>query len=208
MARSFHVWSDRERHLVDVAIRMVNKSGSNADPDEMRGRGPNDDVDSIERSLRHLTGTENSPVRTFDLLILDYGGVCTLSHAEFLDHIGSDTSGDRPGSLAAIARAHAAGITVVVLSNEIDQSWITNSAVLSQVDHVLACADNGIFKPDRRAFQRAALVTGCAADRTLVVDDEIDNVRGAQAAGMTALLFDTANPEDSWESVDVALRGA
>lgn len=153
-------------------------------------------------------GTENSSDRTFDLLVLDYGGVCTLSHAEFLDHASFDTAGDRPRSLAAIADAQAAGVTVVVLSNEIDQSWITNSKVLSQVDHVMACADNRIFKPDRRAFQRAALITGCAAERTLVVDDEIDNVRGAQAAGMSALLFDTANPEDSWEAVEVALRGA
>lgn len=145
--------------------------------------------------------------RRYDLLVLDYAGVCTPSHAEFAQRstLATSETDERPGCLPVIRLAHSLGLTVVVLSNEIDPAWIERSSALSAVDHVIACTDNGILKPDRRAFQRALLLTNCAADRSLVVDDAIDNVRGAQAAGLTAILFDTTDADASWASVTQAL---
>lgn len=166
------------------------------------------EFNGTERSTPHDVGQLYATFRSFDLLVLDYGGVCTLSHEELLVGSESIAMGERRDCLVVITLAHDAGLQVAVLSNEIDRAWIDDSPVLTQVDHVLACADNGIFKPDRRAFQRASVVAGASPDRTLVVDDEIDNVRGAQAAGMTAILFDPSNPHSSWEAVEAALRGA
>jgi putative hydrolase of the HAD superfamily len=146
----------------------------------------------------------------YDLLVLDYGGVCTMSHREL---VGAAVQADRfnaerPECLTLVLAVQALGVRVAVLSNEIDRAWVERSTLLSRVDHVLACSDNRILKPDRRAYQRALLVTGCAADRTLFVDDEVDNVRGAQGAGLDAMLFDTSDPVASWSAIDAAIRRA
>jgi putative hydrolase of the HAD superfamily len=152
--------------------------------------------------------------RPYDLLVLDYGGVITLSHAEVVAAAQSDDAVqvERPESLAVVWLAHDAGMKVVVLSNEIDRDWIAGSPVLSTVDLVIACTDNGILKPDRRAYQRALLLTECTASRALMVDNDIDNVRGARGAGLDAILFDTNDPNSSWAAVRSAcglnLRGA
>jgi FMN phosphatase YigB (HAD superfamily) len=148
-----------------------------------------------------VTGATNRIA--YDLLILDYAGVCTRSHHEILAarQPASDQPFERAEGLAMVRSAQAAGMTVVVLSNEIDRAWIADSPLLSAVDAVLACTDNGIFKPDRRAYQRALLATGCAANRTLVVDDELDNVLGARGAGLDAIVFDTSDPAGSWTAV-------
>jgi putative hydrolase of the HAD superfamily len=144
--------------------------------------------------------------RRFDLLVLDYGGVCTLSHRELADGpVVDPVNAERDESLRAVLAAQAAGLKVVILSNEVDRAWAEHSPVLAQVDHILPCTDNGILKPDRRAYQRALLVTGCRADRSLFVDDEIDNVRGAQAAGLEAILFDITDPTASWHEIREAL---
>jgi len=146
--------------------------------------------------------------RMFDLLVLDYAGVCTLSTSEFLANASMEPEalGERVRSVSVIRNAQLAGLRVVVLSNEIDRSWIAGSPVLSQVDHVLACSDNGIYKPDRRAFQRALLATQCQPARALAVDDDPANIRGAQAAGLATLLFDVSNPDASWLRIDAAIR--
>jgi FMN phosphatase YigB (HAD superfamily) len=142
----------------------------------------------------------------YDLLVLDYAGVCTRSHHEILAarQPPSDQPVERAEGLAMVRSAQAAGMRVVVLSNEIDQAWIPNSPLLSSVDTVLACTDNGILKPDRRAYQRALLATGCTANRALFVDDDADNVRGARGAGLDAIVFDTNDPAGSWIAVATA----
>jgi FMN phosphatase YigB (HAD superfamily) len=139
----------------------------------------------------------------YDLLVLDYVGVCTLSHHEVLaaTHASAGRLVERSEGLAIVRSAHAAAMKVVVLSNEIDRAWIADSPLLSAVDAVLACTDNGILKPDRRAYERALLTTGCMASRTLFVDDDLDNVRGARGAGLDAIVFDTNDPDSSWTAV-------
>jgi len=151
--------------------------------------------------------SQASPPRRFDLLVLDYGGVCTMSHRELVG--GAVQTGpfnaERAECVRLVLAAQALGMQVAVLSNEIDRAWIEHSTVLSRVDHVLACNDNGILKPDRRAYQRALLVSRCAAERSLFVDDEVDNVRGAEGAGLAAMLFDTRDPIGSWSQIDAAI---
>ncbi len=146
--------------------------------------------------------------RRYDLLVLDYGGVCTMSQGELANRTApmSLADAERVQCLPVVLAAQAAGITVAVLSNEIDRSWAEQSPVLAQVDHVLPCADNGIMKPDRRAYQRVLLITGCTADRALFVDDDADNVRGAQGAGLATLLFDTSDPAASWAQIEQSIK--
>lgn len=106
-----------------------------------------------------------------------------------------------------MAQARAAGICVAILSNEIDGSWAASVALLAEVDHIIACSDNGLLKPDRRAYQRALMVTGSSADQVLFVDDEPENVAGARAVGIEALLFDVDRAADCWAEIAERVRG-
>lgn len=125
----------------------------------------------------------------YELLVLDFGGVC----------VDADGSTD-PEVIDVIAAARERSITVAVLSNELDDDTIAVHPVLRSVDHVVAC-NTGIQKPERRAFQRVLLLTDVDAEQALVVDDADDNVRGAQAAGTTALHFDVDDRSRSWAAV-------
>lgn len=149
------------------------------------------------------------------VLLLDYGGVCTPSPREFVaarDQAGCSSmvaaqDAIRPECRSVVARARAAGICVAVLSNEIDRSWATSVPLLAEVDHIIACSDNGLLKPDRRAYQRALMVTGSSADQVLFVDDEPVNVAGARAVGIEAMLFDVDRAADCWAEIAERIKG-
>ncbi len=127
------------------------------------------------------------------LLILDYDGVCLSCVDPAHPTIDPEVS-------ELIRYARQAGITVAVLSNELDDHTINNTPMLRSVDHVVVCSA-GIQKPDRRAFQRVMLLTGIEASNTVVVDDSRDNIRGAAAAGAVAVHFDATNRRRSWTAV-------
>jgi len=131
-----------------------------------------------------------------------------MSHHELVEAaVPSDRfNAERPECVPFVLAVQALEMQVAVLSNEIDREWVKQSSVLACVDHVIACSDNGILKPDRRAYQRALLVSGCAPERALFVDDEIDNVRGAQGAGLAVMLFDARAADASWAAIDAAIR--
>lgn len=145
--------------------------------------------------------------RNVELLILDFAGVCSPSAAQLI------ASGESPtpeivvddACVNLVQRVQHRGVIVAILSNEISPDWSTSVPLLSTVDHVVACSDNNIYKPDRRAFQRCLLLTGSAAERTLVVDDEADNITVAASLGMLTVLFNPSDAEESWIRVGEAL---
>jgi len=135
-----------------------------------------------------------------ELLVLDFAGVCTLGPSE-LEAPVSLAETVRPRCTEVVDAAQAAGITVAILSNELSHDWAESVPLLGQVDHVIACTDNGILKPDRRAFERALYVAGTAAEATLLVDDHEDNVRVAASLGIQVVHFEVADPDRSWKEV-------
>ena len=137
-----------------------------------------------------------------DLLILDYSGVCTASVLFRLLVIDiRDGDGVRRECEELVKEAQEAGIAVAVLSNEMTKDWARTIPLLATVDHVVACADNNIFKPDRRAFQRCLLLADTEPERALVVDDEPDNITVAASLGMHTVLFDETQTSASWSAV-------
>ena len=143
------------------------------------------------------------------VLLLDYGGVCTPSTREFVaaqdphgcSPVVAEQDTTRPECRSVGARARAAGICVAILSNEIDRRWAASVPLLAEVDHIIACSDNGLLKPDRRAYQRALMVTGSSADQVFFVDDEPENVVGARAVGIEAMLFDADRAAECWSEI-------
>ena len=63
--------------------------------------------------------------------------------------------------------------------------------IASSFDVILSSAEVGYKKPDPRIFRDALTRLGTSPGQTLHVGDSIDNdFRGAQAAGLGALLID------------------
>lgn len=134
------------------------------------------------------------------LVVLDFDGVCTPSAGEF---IGSDTALPtiRPGLGSVVAKLRTRGASIVLLSNEFDRAWLSEIDGLPEFDNVFVGSDNNIFKPDRRAFQRALYVTENEPAQCLVVDDDLTNVTVAASIGCRAVHFDTTAVQRSWRTI-------
>lgn len=86
-------------------------------------------------------------------------------------------------------KAHGYGI--YVLSNASDKfyEYFQNFAPVEYFDGVVVSADEGITKPDVRLYRILLERFGLTADECFFIDDREDNVAGAQAAGMQAVVF-------------------
>jgi len=98
-----------------------------------------------------------------------------------------------PDVAPALAAMRERGLSLVVCSN-----WdcllpdvLERIGVLELVDAVVASAVVGAAKPDPPIFKAALEAAGCAPGEALHVGDSPDNdVEGARAAGIRALLLD------------------
>jgi putative hydrolase of the HAD superfamily len=93
----------------------------------------------------------------------------------------------------ALAELRALGVRLVCVSNW-DYSLpdvLARVGLADELDGVVTSAAVGARKPDPRLFEAALEVAGCAADEALHVGDTpTEDVEGARAAGIRALLID------------------
>jgi HAD superfamily hydrolase (TIGR01549 family) len=93
----------------------------------------------------------------------------------------------------ALAELRALGVQLVCVSNW-DYSLpdvLARVGLADELDGVVTSAAVGARKPDPRLFEAALKVAGCAADEALHVGDTpTEDVEGAKAAGIRALLID------------------
>lgn len=116
----------------------------------------------------------------------------------------------RPEAVAAIDAAAAAGCRLAVLSNELDlfygADFRARLPLLERFDVIVDATHTGILKPDPRAYRECLDALGMAAADAVFVDDQMRNVRGAQAVGLPAVHFDVMRPGPSYERA-LALLG-
>jgi putative hydrolase of the HAD superfamily len=108
----------------------------------------------------------------------------------------------RPEAVAAIEAAQAAGCPLAVLSNELDlfygAGFRERLPLLQRFDVIVDATHTGILKPDARAYQACLDAMGCTADQAVFVDDQLRNVKGAQAVGLATVHFDVRQPAASY----------
>jgi putative hydrolase of the HAD superfamily len=88
----------------------------------------------------------------------------------------------------------AAGYTIGILSNlphPIAASLRDTPGFLEHFDHVTFSCDLRLFKPQVAIYEHSYQGLNVAPEETLFIDDKIENVEGARAAGMRAELFTT-----------------
>jgi putative hydrolase of the HAD superfamily len=96
--------------------------------------------------------------------------------------------------------ARHAGIRTGILTNELElfhgADWVEAVPALQKIDVIVDATHTKILKPDPQAYQLGLEALKAAPEETLFVDDQIRNVRGAEAVGIPALHFDVRRPAE------------
>ncbi len=117
----------------------------------------------------------------------------------------------RPEALWAMDEAESAGAQLAILSNELDLFYGANFRsklpFLERFHTILDATYTGILKPDPRAYESCADALGLPLENCVFVDDQMKNIKGAQAVGMQTVHFDVQHPEQSYQQAISLLRG-
>jgi len=101
--------------------------------------------------------------------------------------------------------AREAGIRAGVLSNELElfhnADWLKTVPALQRIDAIVDATHTKVLKPDPRAYQLGLEALGATPQQTLFVDDQIRNVRGAEAVGISAVHFDVRRPAENMREI-------
>ena len=98
-----------------------------------------------------------------------------------------------PDAAAALEELGGHGLRLIAASNwDCSLPRVLDGAGLGGLlDGVVSSAMVGARKPDRTLFEAALALAGCSADEAVHVGDSLENdVRGARAAGIRAVLVD------------------
>jgi putative hydrolase of the HAD superfamily len=108
----------------------------------------------------------------------------------------------RPEARRAIRLAHAQGVRLAILSNELDlfygADFRKHLPLLDLFDTIVDATHTGILKPDPRSYAAVINALALPADACVFVGDQKRNVDGAAAAGMRAVHFDVGQPAESY----------
>jgi len=98
-----------------------------------------------------------------------------------------------PDALPLLTALRAAGRTLILITNGMQSTHVARIAYLgleAYFDHTLISDAVGMAKPDPRIFRHALDLAGCAPhEAAMVGDNPINDIAGAQAAGITAFWF-------------------
>lgn len=104
----------------------------------------------------------------------------------------------RPVALAVIEEARSVGHPVGVLTNDLSafhaEEWIASMDVLSQIDTIVDGSIEGYLKPHPRLYELMSERLDVAYQDMVFVDDQVTNVRGAEALGIPTVLLDPRDP--------------
>jgi len=125
---------------------------------------------------------------------------------QFLQRIrGADPqSAIRPEATAAIAAVKSGGAKLAILSNELDlfygREFRAKLPFLADIDLIVDATYTKILKPDPRAYAFVTEGLALAGSSCVFVDDQIRNIRGAEAAGFRTIHFDVTRPAESYRA--------
>ncbi|WP_273498065.1 HAD-IA family hydrolase [Lentibacter algarum] len=108
----------------------------------------------------------------------------------------------RPEFRTTIAACKAAGVRLAILSNELDlfygADFRDKLPFLKDFEVIVDATYTGILKPDARAYEQVLQELGLPAADCVFVDDQLRNIKGAQALGLPVVHFDVMAPSQSY----------
>ena len=108
----------------------------------------------------------------------------------------------RPEFRTTIAACKAAGVRLAILSTELDlfygSDFREKLPFLKDFEVIVDATYTGILKPDARAYEQVLQELGLPAADCVFVDDQLRNIKGAEALGLPAVHFDVMAPSQSY----------
>jgi len=108
----------------------------------------------------------------------------------------------RPEFRTTIAACKAAGVRLAILSNELDlfygADFREKLPFLKDFEVIVDATYTGILKPDARAYELVLQALGLPAANCVFVDDQLRNIKGAEALGLPSVYFDVMAPSQSY----------
>ena len=109
---------------------------------------------------------------------------------------GCDMFGKIDESVAIVERLHAAGRRLGIMSNTnpIDWAFVASGEfpfLPGRFEQIVLSFEVKSMKPEREIYDRAVAAAGVSAGEVFFTDDRQENVEGALAAGLDAVLFTT-----------------
>jgi putative hydrolase of the HAD superfamily len=115
----------------------------------------------------------------------------------------------RPQIISLIDELERRELRVAALTNDLSkfhpQEWRDRMTVIRRFDPLIDLSHAGVLKPQPEAFERAVAELGVPTSAVVFLDDQLPNVEGAAAAGMTAVWFDPTRVEESLDRLRAAL---
>jgi putative hydrolase of the HAD superfamily len=111
----------------------------------------------------------------------------------------------REQARALVRDARAAGHPVAILTNDLrafhSQAWVDRIEIVGDVDVLVDGSVEGYLKPDRRLYEILADRLGVDFVDMVFLDDQMTNIRGAEALGIPSVWFDPADPGPGFAAV-------
>ena len=108
----------------------------------------------------------------------------------------------RPEAIETISRVKQAGHRLAILSNELDlfygEDFRAKLPFLADFELIVDATYTKVLKPDPQAYAFITDGLGLPPQDCIFVDDQMKNIRGGQAAGMTSVWFDVMQPAKSY----------
>ena len=162
-----------------------------------------EDDRALDAFLRHVATREWHFQHDAGRPFAETSAELSAQYPEFAEHIA--VWGPRfyeqipnmvPGMAALIEELDEAGIPLYAITNFSGEFWPPfrdrEAAIFDRFRDIVVSGDEKLTKPDAAIYALALERFGLAAEEAVFVDDRDDNVAGAEAVGMKALLFTDA----------------
>ncbi|AHE56115.1 HAD family hydrolase [Sphingomonas sanxanigenens] len=124
----------------------------------------------------------------------EHAALITAWGERFSDSIGPAL----PGMAELVTELDEAGVPLFGITNFSGEFWVPfrarERAIFDRFRDIVVSGDERLVKPDPAIYALAIDRFGLPADRMIFIDDRLDNVEGARAAGMHAHHFTGAEP--------------
>lgn len=194
------------RHAFELREQVEERLGLPPGTIERGGPfGPGSDPDWERVERRELSETAYWTAWTEEIGRLVGRADLTVQELWPITYAGPETEFLRPEIVALVDEAAAAGVHTAMLSNDLTTyhgaGWVDEVPFFRRAGTFFDAAALGARKPAPVAYTAAVDRLGLPAGAVLFVDDLPENVIGAEAAGLPAVLFDITDPAGSTAQV-------
>ncbi len=134
--------------------------------------------------------------------ITDHWGITSPQERELVANAITQFSRDihiYPGVLETLQRLRELGITTGVITNTFQSSqekwnWFEKHKIAPYLDRMISSIEVGVAKPDPAIYRLYAEMCGLPPEQVAFVGHDLQELQGAQAAGLKALAFSPDQP--------------